>query len=226
MKIRPIHAIAITLAVLLVLLNADKCSKIKQINDEKADLLQLLRAGGYEMENIGDGIKATQVLQLEMDRKQARLLVENDKLRAEIKDLQAKVGVYVVTEYDSIILPVDSAEIIRTATANLLKLPYSNTYESRWLNFRQTIDTAGRNVLHDLTIEDSLSFHIFTAKRKLKDIFKPREVKISMSGANPMTKFRSANALTIKEKRRFVERPIVAFAFGVVTSIIVFTNAK
>lgn len=222
MQIRPIHAIAVLLAVLLIVLNFDKCAKIKQATDEKADLLQLLRSGGYEMEEIGNGIKATKALQLELTSNQSRLLVENDKLRREVKDLQAKVGVYVVTEYDSIILPVDSAEIIRTATANLLKLPYSNTYESRWLNFRQTIDTAGNNVLHDLTIEDSLSFHIYTAKRKLKDVFKPRVTKISMKSENPYTNFEGAKALTIKQKRSFAEKPIVNILAGVAMGFLIF----
>jgi hypothetical protein len=176
------------------------------------------------METIADKITATKALQLELDRKQGRMLVENEDLRKAIRELHAKVEIRTVTVYDSVILPVDSAQIIRSAQGNSLKLPFQAKYESRWLSFSQYIDSEGRNIYHDITTRDSLTFHLFTAKRGIKDIFKPRETKISMSAANPYTKFDGATSLIVKQKRNFVERPIVTLIAGFILGTALFAR--
>lgn len=222
MKIRELLLIA--LCAFLFLLSIEKCGNEAELIGERSQLIKAWRGQGLGFDMLTDGIARQRQLVLEMTDKQSRQLVESESLRKEVKRLQTLVGVYVVTEYDTIILPVDSAEIVRTATANLLKLPYSNTYESRWLNFRQTIDTAGRNTIHDLTIEDSLSFHIYTAKRKLKDIFRPRETRISMKSENPYTKLNAVNSLTIKQKRSFASKPLVNLLAGFVLASVIFAK--
>lgn len=224
MKIKPIHVItacAIWLAVYFFLFQR---GQIGQMASEKMELLKLMRSGSYGMERIADKITATKALQLELDRKQGRMLVENEDLRQAIRELHAKVEMHTVTVYDSVILPVDSAQIIRSAQGNSLKLPFKAEDSSRWLSFKQYIDTEGRNIYHDITTRDSLTFHLFTAKRKLKDVFKPRETKVSISAANPYTKFEGATALTIKQKRNFVERPIVTLIAGFILGTVLFAR--
>lgn len=206
LKNNALTLIGLTLGLIFWLISQ---SEFRRIQDEKAELIMLMRGGSYGMERIADNIVASKSEIAFLKKQNAKLLVGNSNLRAKMHSLECKIEAHVVTVIDSVVLPADSAEIIRTATANMLKLPYANTYKDQWLSFRQTIDSEGRNVIRNITIPDSLQVFTYTAKRKFKELGKPRSTSVAIQTSNPYTKVTKMRSVVIKHERKWYEKPIV-----------------
>jgi cbb3-type cytochrome oxidase subunit 3 len=198
--------------------------EFNQLANEKFDLIRLMTQGQGRMDSINASIMASNAITADLSRKNGLLLVQNKDLRKHVHELQGLIQTHVVTVIDSVLMPVDSAEIIRTASGNSLKLPYFNTYRDKHISFRQEIDKEGRNVLRNITIQDSLTITTYTAKRKFDEIFKPRQTKVAIQSTNPHTHVRGIQSVVVSHRRKWFEKPIVwglvGFTAGFAVTII------
>lgn len=201
-------------------------AEFAELTNEKMQLIRLLGAGTANMERISENIVASTSEIAFLKKQNSKLLVGNTKLREKMHSLEGKIESHVVTVIDSVVLPADSAEIIRTATANMLKLPYGNTYKDRWVSFRQTIDAEGRNVIRNLTVQDSLAIYTYTAKRKLKELMQPRQTKVAIEPTNPYTQVRGIQSVIVKHQKKWYERPVLWGLVGFSAGIAVFMDKK
>ncbi len=222
MKTKDIIYMLALAAVLLLLV--DRCQRINSLGDEKAELIKAYRDNGLGFTLISNNVARQRDLVLELSKKQSRLLMQNEALKKEVHALKSQVGIRYVLDIDTIRDTSWMERIIRLDSLNALPLPLKFKHDTKWFSFTQSIDTLGINTYSGIQVWDSVTIHHYVQKRRLKDVFRPRETMVYAEFSSPYARVDGMHSVTIRQKRKFYEKPWVWGLAGFAISTAIFAK--
>lgn len=219
--------VLVVVVAFLIFLRIDGCNKEAALGSRNAELIKLVRSGGYAMTLLADGVAEQKTLALEMSNRQSRAFVQDDSLRREVKALRSLVKWHTETVFDTIrdTVPVDRIVMIGD-TAPALLLPYRYDHDTEWFSFRQEIGLDGINEISGTTIRDSVEYMAYIKRKPWYRVFEQAEAVVRISHANPYVHVGGLENVKIEPQKGLFSKRWFWGAVGVVAGGLVVARLK